>query len=44
MRTALHFAAELAVAFLILLGTLAVLELVQPGPWIVPEYGYWVAQ
>jgi hypothetical protein len=38
---ALHHLAELAVAFLIGWATIALIQALQPGPWIVPEYGYW---
>jgi hypothetical protein len=40
---ALARAAELALMLLILWGTLEVLKALQPGPWLVPEYGTWVA-
>jgi hypothetical protein len=40
MKT-LHHLAELAVMFLILWGVIALIQALQPGPWIVPEYGSW---
>ncbi len=42
MKAALRITAEFAVALLLCWGTIKALEAVQPGPWIVPDYGTWI--